>query len=93
VNIIVSSLTAESFLNGWDIIKAGQCPEHIYFIKQNCVTIVNEKENIRIADLKEGSYFGEGAIIFGVPSAYTYKAIDYLDKEVPLTKLFSMEAN
>jgi len=53
---------------------------------------VNEKENFRIADLKEGSYFGEGAIIFGVPSAYTYKAVDYLNKEVPLTKVFSIKA-
>ncbi len=54
---------------------------------------MNEKENIRIADLKEGSYFGEGAILLGVPSAYTYKAVDYLDKEVPVTKVFSMKAD
>lgn len=42
VNIIVSSLNVETYPAGWDIIRYGSHPEHIYFIKENGVTVINE---------------------------------------------------
>ncbi len=54
--------------------------------------MVHEGEDLRIADLKEGSFFGEGTVIYNSPSTFSYVALNYKETSNRITKLYSIEA-
>lgn len=54
--------------------------------------MVHEGEDLRIADLKEGSFFGEGTVIYNSPSTFSYVALNYKEASNRITKLYSIEA-
>jgi len=74
---IISSLVRKVYLPGDDIISEGDTSREMYLlVRGNVKVLVDEME---VADLEEGSFFGENALLSDTPRNATVMAVDYCD--------------
>lgn len=92
---IITNLKIKECHANQPILSTGEMANEVYFIKtkrKRSVTVINEALDMRVADLKLGSYFGEASILFGLESAYTFLALTnsriyYIEKDTLLEAL------
>jgi voltage-gated potassium channel len=76
---IVLQLKPVIFTPGDYIFRLGEEGQHMYFISNGSVEIVDEEKGIVFATLSEGSYFGEMALLFATKRSASAKALDFCD--------------
>lgn len=76
---IVNILEALVFTPGDFIIRKGEIGDEMFFISQGAVEVVSEDGKDVYAELREGSYFGEIALINSEPRTASIRASEYCD--------------
>jgi hypothetical protein len=76
---IVMKLTPAMFTPGDFIFREGEVGHNMYFISKGSVEILSEKTGQVYANLSEGGYFGEIALLKDSPRNATVRALDYCD--------------
>eukprot|EP00002_Diphylleia_rotans_P003759 TRINITY_DN1264_c0_g1_i3.p1 TRINITY_DN1264_c0_g1~~TRINITY_DN1264_c0_g1_i3.p1 ORF type:complete len:1055 (-),score=225.55 TRINITY_DN1264_c0_g1_i3:347-3511(-) len=85
IDSLVVMLKPQIALSGDYIIRQGEIGREMYFIVQGEVDVVSADEKVVYAVLREGSYFGEIALLFAARRIASVKARGYCDLLV-LTK-------
>ncbi|MCB1176485.1 MAG: ion transporter, partial [Leptospiraceae bacterium] len=79
ISEIVMQLKPAIYTPGDYIFKEGDDANHMYFISQGEVEVLNEKTAIVLAKMGEGGYFGEMALLFSSKRSATVRATDFCD--------------
>ncbi|MDX1469585.1 MAG: ion transporter [Acidimicrobiia bacterium] len=62
---------------GEAIVRRGEVGHRIYFINKGTVEVLSRDESEVVATLKDGDFFGEGALLTSLPRSNTVRAVDY----------------
>ena len=76
---IVMNMESVVFTPGDYVVRKGEIGEEMYFLSRGSVDVVSDDESIIFATLREGSFFGEIALLLSMPRTATIKARDYCD--------------
>lgn len=90
---IVTSLHNEVFEFGKPIIRKGNHPVGILFVKEQIVTVLGIKESVRLLDLDENSYFGEWEVIFNKRAERSYIATNINHQSDVFTQVYFIKPN
>jgi len=74
---IISSLVRKVYLPGDDIISEGDTSREMYLLVRGSVKVLVDE--MEVADLEEGAFFGENALLTDTPRNATVMAVDYCD--------------
>jgi len=67
------------FTPGDYIVRAGQYGRHMYFISRGTVEIIAADGHTVVNTLRDGSFFGELALLFNQPRTVSVRAVHYCD--------------